>query len=155
VLGALQDSDAGVEMTNHMRNGIVHKNCFKGHDVVRWLLRWSIVRRRADGVALAQSLLKLGHLQEVDVSDGSAGAAQCFKDDEKLYRFVSLALIIEKACKMHTVWSALTSPHKSKQLLKKLPVLFVVCDSDSEPALNITSEQLALQHNLLNLHLQT
>lgn len=89
VLGALQDPDAGVEMTSHVRNGIVHKNSFKGSDVIKWLLRWNIVRRRSDGVALAQSLLKLGHIQEVDVSDGTAGATQCFKDDEKLYRFVS------------------------------------------------------------------
>ncbi|WAR26679.1 PLEK-like protein [Mya arenaria] len=68
VLGALQDPDAGVEMTNHVRNGIVHKNCFKGSDIIKWLLRWNIVRRRGDGIAMAQSLLKLGHLQEVDTS---------------------------------------------------------------------------------------
>ena len=92
VLGALQDPDAGVEMTSHVRNGIVHKNSFKGSDVIKWLLRWNIVRRRGDGIALSQSLLKLGHIQEVDVSDGTAGAAQCFKDDEKLYRFVCKSL---------------------------------------------------------------
>ncbi|KAH3819609.1 pleckstrin-like [Dreissena polymorpha] len=96
VLGALQDPDAGVEMTSHIRNGVVHKNCFKGSDVIKWLLRWNIVRRRGDGVALAQSLLKLGHLQEVDVSDGSIGASQLFKDDEKLYRFTSLNLGVQR-----------------------------------------------------------
>ncbi|XP_053377974.1 pleckstrin-like [Mercenaria mercenaria] len=92
VLGALQDPDAGVEMKSHVRNGIVHKNCFKGSDIIQWLLRWNIVRKRNDGVALAQTLLKLGHLQEVDISDGTAGASQFFKDDEKLYRFTSLNL---------------------------------------------------------------
>ncbi|XP_052780439.1 pleckstrin-like [Mya arenaria] len=96
VLGALQDPDAGVEMTNHVRNGIVHKNCFKGSDIIKWLLRWNIVRRRGDGIAMAQSLLKLGHLQEVDVSDGAAGASQSFKDDEKLYRFTSLNLGVQR-----------------------------------------------------------
>ena len=90
MLGALQDPDAGVEMKSHVRNGIVHKNCFKGSDIIQWLLRWNIVRKRNDGVALAQTLLKLGHLQEVDISDGTVGASQFFKDDEKLYRFVSL-----------------------------------------------------------------
>ena len=89
VLGALQDPDAGVQMSSHVRNGIVHKNCFKGSDVIEWLLRWNIVRKRNDGIAMAQSLLKLGHLQEVDISDGTAGVMQLFKDDEKLYRFVS------------------------------------------------------------------
>ena len=90
VLGALQDPDAGVEMGNHVRDGIVHKNSFRGSDVIDWLLRWNIVRRRNDGVAMAQALLKLGHLQEVDMADGTAGLMQMFKDGEKLYRFVSL-----------------------------------------------------------------
>lgn len=96
VLGALQDPDAGVEMKSHVRNGVVHKNCFKGSDIIQWLLRWNIVRRRNDGVALAQSLLKLGHLQEVDISDGAVGASVFFKDDEKLYRFTSLNLGVQR-----------------------------------------------------------
>lgn len=53
-----------------------------------WLERWSIIRRRDDGVAMAQTLLKLGHLQEVDILDGAAGAARKFVDGDKLYRFV-------------------------------------------------------------------
>ena len=89
VLGALQDPDAGVEMGSHVRDGVVHKNSFKGSDIIDWLLRWNIVRRRGDGVAMAQALLKLGHLQEVDMADGTAGLLQMFKDGEKLYRFVS------------------------------------------------------------------
>lgn len=96
VLGALQDPDAGVEMGNHVRDGIVHKNSFRGSDVIDWLLRWNIVRRRNDGVAMAQALLKLGHLQEVDMADGTAGLMQMFKDGEKLYRFTSLNLGIER-----------------------------------------------------------
>ena len=92
VLGALQDPDAGVEMGSHVRDGVVHKNSFKGSDIIDWLLRWNIVRRRGDGVAMAQALLKLGHLQEVDMADGTAGLLQMFKDGEKLYRFVSYSL---------------------------------------------------------------
>lgn len=53
-----------------------------------WLERWSIIRRRDDGVAMAQTLLKLGHLQEVDILDGAAGASRKFIDGDKLYRFV-------------------------------------------------------------------
>ena len=30
IIGALQDPDAGVEATNHLRGGNVFKNCFKG-----------------------------------------------------------------------------------------------------------------------------
>ncbi|KAJ8302190.1 hypothetical protein KUTeg_021177 [Tegillarca granosa] len=29
IFGAIQDPDAGVELGNHVRNGAVHKNCFK------------------------------------------------------------------------------------------------------------------------------
>ena len=61
-----------------------------GHSVIDWLERWSIIRRRDDGVAMAQTLLKLGHIQEVDILDGAAGAARKFVDGNKLYRFVCL-----------------------------------------------------------------
>lgn len=60
-----------------------------GSDVVDWLMRWSIVRNRENGSAMAQTLLKLGHLQEVDLHDGSSGVSPKFNDGEKLYRFVS------------------------------------------------------------------
>ncbi|VDH96606.1 pleckstrin-2-like [Mytilus galloprovincialis] len=92
ILGALQEPEAGVELGSHVRNGDVHKNCFEGHSIVDWLERWSIIRRRDDGVAMAQTLLKLGHLQEVDILDGAAGAARKFVDGDKLYRFTSLNL---------------------------------------------------------------
>ena len=84
-------------MGNHVRDGIVHKNSFRGSDVIDWLLRWNIVRRRNDGVAMAQALLKLGHLQEVDMADGTAGLLQMFKDGEKLYRFVSFYMYFESS----------------------------------------------------------
>ena len=42
-----------------------------------------------DIIAMAQALLKLGRLQEVDMADGTVGLLQMFKDGEKLYRFVS------------------------------------------------------------------
>ncbi|KAL5015065.1 hypothetical protein ScPMuIL_009335 [Solemya velum] len=90
IMGAIQEPDAGVEAGNHVRNGIVHKNCFRGNDVVDWLLRWSIVRTRNDGSAMAQTLLKLGHLQEVDLNDGSSGVTEKYNDGEKLYRFTSV-----------------------------------------------------------------
>ena len=61
-----------------------------GHSIIDWLERWSIIRRRDDGVAMAQTLLKLGHIQEVDILDGAAGAARKFVDGDKLYRFVCL-----------------------------------------------------------------
>lgn len=92
ILGALQEPEAGVELSSHLRNGDVHKNCFEGHSVIDWLERWSIIRRRDDGVAMAQTLLKLGHIQEVDILDGAAGAARKFVDGDKLYRFTSLNL---------------------------------------------------------------
>ncbi|CAG2228231.1 PLEK [Mytilus edulis] len=90
ILGALQEPEAGVELGSHVRNGDVHKNCFEGHSIVDWLERWSIIRRRDDGVAMAQTLLKLGHLQEVDILDGAAGAARKFVDGDKLYRFKNI-----------------------------------------------------------------
>ncbi|XP_060075446.1 pleckstrin-like [Ylistrum balloti] len=92
ILGAIQDPDAGVMLANHVRNGAVHKNCFKGSDVVDWLIRWSIVRKRDAGSAMVQTVLKLGHVQEVDINDGAAGASAKFSDDDKLYRFTSLNL---------------------------------------------------------------
>lgn len=63
---------------------------FAGSEVVDWLIRWSIVRKRYDGISMAQMLLKLGHLQEVDINDGAAGATVKFIDGDKLYRYVSL-----------------------------------------------------------------
>lgn len=90
IIGAIQEPGAGVELGMHVRGGIVYRNCFQGCDLVNWLLRWSVVRNRDDGAAMAQTLLKLGHLQEVELNDGSAIAGQRFKDGESLYRFTSL-----------------------------------------------------------------
>ncbi|KAK3101566.1 hypothetical protein FSP39_004536, partial [Pinctada imbricata] len=96
ILGAMQDPDAGVNLNNHVRNGAVHKNCFKGSEVVDWLIRWSIVRKREDGAAMIQTLLKLGHVQEVDINDGAIGASRHFNDGDKLYRFSSLNLGVKR-----------------------------------------------------------
>lgn len=38
---------------------------------------------------MIQTLLKLGHVQEVDINDGALGASKKFSDGDKLYRFVS------------------------------------------------------------------
>ncbi|KAK3746568.1 hypothetical protein RRG08_019489 [Elysia crispata] len=92
IIGALQDPDAGVEATNHLRGGNVFKNCFKGADIVDWLLRWSLVRNRGNGASMGQALLKLGHLQEVDLRDGTSGFSPKFSDNDKLYRFTSINL---------------------------------------------------------------
>ncbi|XP_062582778.1 pleckstrin-like [Saccostrea cucullata] len=92
ILGAMQDPDAGVNLGSHVRNGAVHKNCFTGSAVVDWLVRWSIIRKRDDGSAMIQTLLKLGHVQEVDINDGALGASKKFSDGDKLYRFSSLNL---------------------------------------------------------------
>nr|XP_034307062.1 pleckstrin [Crassostrea gigas] len=92
ILGAMQDPDAGVSLGSHVRNGAVHKNCFTGSAVVDWLVRWSIIRKREDGSAMIQTLLKLGHVQEVDINDGALGASKKFSDGDKLYRFSSLNL---------------------------------------------------------------
>lgn len=62
---------------------------FTGSAVVDWLVRWSIIRKREDGAAMIQTLLKLGHVQEVDINDGALGASKKFSDGDKLYRFVS------------------------------------------------------------------
>ncbi|KAL8603721.1 hypothetical protein ACOMHN_024337 [Nucella lapillus] len=86
IIGALQDPDAGIATSTHLRSGEVYKNSFKGSDIVDWLLRWSLVRNRANGAAMAQTLLKLGHLQQVCLKDGSAVSAK-FSDSDKLYRF--------------------------------------------------------------------
>ncbi|XP_046369565.1 pleckstrin-2-like isoform X2 [Haliotis rufescens] len=96
IIGAIQDPDAGVNTSAHLRGGEVYKNCFKGSDVVDWLMRWSIVRNRENGSAMAQTLLKLGHLQEVDLHDGSSGVSPKFNDGEKLYRFTSINLGIKR-----------------------------------------------------------
>ncbi|GFO01974.1 pleckstrin [Plakobranchus ocellatus] len=92
IIGALQDPDAGVEATNHLRGGIVFKNCFTGTDIVDWLLRWSLVRNRGNAASMGQALLKLGHLQEVDLRDGTSGFSPNFSDSNKLYRFTSINL---------------------------------------------------------------
>ena len=57
--------------------------------MIDWLMRWSIVRNRVNGIAMAQTLLKLGHIQEVDLHDGSSGMSSKFNDGERLYKFVS------------------------------------------------------------------
>ncbi|KAK6175547.1 hypothetical protein SNE40_013990 [Patella caerulea] len=92
IIGAIQEPGAGIETSSHVRGSNVYKNCFKGSDVVDWLMRWSIVRNRGNGAAMAQTLLKLGHLQEVDMKDGSDGVSQKFNDNDKLYRFTSINL---------------------------------------------------------------
>ena len=63
-----------------------------GADIVDWLLRWSLVRNRGNGASMGQALLKLGHLQEVDLRDGTSGFSPKFSDNDKLYRFVSTLL---------------------------------------------------------------
>lgn len=95
IIGALQDPDAGITTGTHLRSGEVYKNCFKGSDIVDWLLRWSLVRNRANGAAMAQTLLKLGHLQQVCLKDGSAVSLK-FSDSDKLYRFTSVNLGVKR-----------------------------------------------------------
>ncbi|GAB1598740.1 pleckstrin-like [Argonauta hians] len=90
IIGTIQEPGAGVELGMHLRGGVVYRNCFQGCDLVNWLLRWSVVRNRDDGAAMAQTLLKLGHLQEIELNDGSSIAGERFKDGESLYRFTSL-----------------------------------------------------------------
>ncbi|KAK7474156.1 hypothetical protein BaRGS_00034616, partial [Batillaria attramentaria] len=89
IIGALQDPDAGIATANHLRSGVLYKNCFKGSEIVDWLLRWSLVRNRANGGAMAQTLMKLGHLQQVSLKDGSTVSLK-FSDSDKLYRFTSV-----------------------------------------------------------------
>ncbi|KAK7101938.1 pleckstrin-like isoform X2 [Littorina saxatilis] len=91
IIGALQDPDAGIAAATHLRSGEIYKNCFKGSEIVDWLLRWSLVRNRENGSAMAQTLLKLGHLQQVCLKDGSAVSPK-FSDADKLYRFTSVNL---------------------------------------------------------------
>ncbi|KAK6995069.1 pleckstrin [Biomphalaria glabrata] len=92
IIGAIQDPDAGIESANHLRGGVVYKNCFTGKAIVDWLLRWSLVRNRGNGSAMGQALLKLGHVQEVDLKDGTSGVSPKFSDNDKLYRFTSINL---------------------------------------------------------------
>ncbi|ESO91226.1 hypothetical protein LOTGIDRAFT_153656 [Lottia gigantea] len=92
IIGAIQEPGAGIETSTHVRGSNVYKNCFKGSDIVDWLMRWSIVRNRGNGAAMAQTLLKLGHFQEVDLHDGSGGVSTNFHDNDKLYRFTSINL---------------------------------------------------------------
>ncbi|XP_059157927.1 pleckstrin-like [Physella acuta] len=92
IIGAIQDPDAGIESANHLRGGVVFKNCFTGKAIVDWLLRWSLVRNRGNGSAMGQALLKLGHVQEVDLKDGTSGISPRFNDNDKLYRFTSINL---------------------------------------------------------------
>ncbi|CAL1531704.1 unnamed protein product [Lymnaea stagnalis] len=92
IIGAIQDPDAGIESANHLRGGVVFKNCFTGKAIVDWLLRWSLVRNRSNGAAMGQALLKLGHIQEVDLKDGTSGVSPRFSDNNKLYRFTSINL---------------------------------------------------------------
>ncbi|PVD25085.1 hypothetical protein C0Q70_15583 [Pomacea canaliculata] len=91
IIGALQDPDAGIATSNHLRCGILYKNCFKGSDIVDWLLRWSLVRNRDNGCAMAQTLLRLGHFQQVSLKDGSTVSPK-FSDTDRLYRFTSINL---------------------------------------------------------------
>ncbi|XP_005098889.1 pleckstrin [Aplysia californica] len=92
IIGAIQDPDAGVESASHLRGGVVFKNCFTGKSIVDWLLRWSLVRNRVSGAAMGQALMKLGHVQEVDLKDGTSGVSPKFSDGDKLYRFTSVNL---------------------------------------------------------------
>ncbi|XP_076447276.1 pleckstrin-like [Babylonia areolata] len=95
IIGALQDPDAGITTATHLRSGEVYKNCFKGSDLIDWLLRWSLVRNRENGTAMAQTLLKLGHLQQMCMKDGSAVSPK-FSDSDKLYRFTSVNVGVKR-----------------------------------------------------------
>ena len=44
---------------------------------------------------MVQMLLKLGHIQEVDINDGVKGVSGKFCDGDKLYRFVSKYMCIK------------------------------------------------------------
>lgn len=46
------------------------------------------MKNRLNGSAMGQTLLKLGHIQEVDLRDGTSGYSPKFSDSDKLYRFV-------------------------------------------------------------------
>ena len=52
------------------------------------------MRNRGNGASMGQALLKLGHLQEVDLRDGTSGFSPKFSDNDKLYRFVSHCIYI-------------------------------------------------------------
>ncbi|XP_041347841.1 pleckstrin-like [Gigantopelta aegis] len=96
IIGAIQDPDAGVTMAAHLRDGVVYNNCFTGSNMIDWLMRWSIVRNRDNGTAMAQTLLKLGHIQEVDLHDGISGVSARFNDGERLYKFTSINLGLKR-----------------------------------------------------------
>jgi hypothetical protein len=72
-------------------NFIYYLNGSAGSEIVDWLLRWSLVRNRDNGAAMAQTLMRLGHLQQVCLKDGS-GVSPKFADSDTLYKFVSVHL---------------------------------------------------------------
>lgn len=97
---AMQDKDAGISLGTHqVQDNKFYKLCFSGNQVIDWLLSWSFVTTRIEGMQVGNSLLKQGHLQPVglrsrnSVKQRGTDFGNIFCDaDKALYRFSALRL---------------------------------------------------------------
>ncbi|XP_028517615.1 pleckstrin-2 [Exaiptasia diaphana] len=99
IIDAMQDPNAGVPLDNHYckPENRTHKLCFTGIQIVDWLLKWSFIEDRDEGVGLCNILLEEAHIQPVGMTSKNSfrrnrkDSRQMFIDEtDALYRFSAL-----------------------------------------------------------------
>ncbi|XP_028407491.1 pleckstrin-2-like isoform X2 [Dendronephthya gigantea] len=105
LIEAMQDRGAGIALETHeVQDSKVYRHCFSGTQVVDWLISWSFVEGRMEGVEVGNGLLEQGHLQPVGLRSRNSfkervtdrrrtGEKNAFCDaTNALYRFSALRL---------------------------------------------------------------
>ena len=104
LIEAMQDKDAGIALETHeVQDSKIYRHCFSGTQVVDWLMSWSFVSSRTEGMQVGNSLLEQGHLQPVGLRSRNSikgstdrvgtGEKNVFCDAANaLYRFSALRL---------------------------------------------------------------
>ncbi|XP_070559649.1 pleckstrin-2-like [Ptychodera flava] len=86
LIGAMQDTSAGVPLQNINQDGKELKNCFRGDMLTEWLVSWSFVSGDQEARTLGRNLLQQGHIQAM-----SQGSPDEFSYNQ-IYRFSTLQL---------------------------------------------------------------
>ncbi|XP_033113978.1 pleckstrin-2-like [Anneissia japonica] len=87
LITAMQDPGGGITLETHVIDGKKYHHCFTGQDVVDWLLEWSFVSNRTDGVQQCNELLKQAHLQTLESGNRLQDLSTFYDDPNTLYRF--------------------------------------------------------------------
>ncbi|XP_071960370.1 pleckstrin-like [Antedon mediterranea] len=129
LVSAMQDSGGGIQLDTHVVGTKKYNHCFTGVALVDWLLEWSFVSNREDGVQQCNRLLGRAYLQALEGDTNGMKDAKTFQDERHaLYRF-----------------SAFTSNNKDTFTSSSDE-----SDSDDEKQLKRAKEKVVIPSKLLN-----